>query len=310
MRMTLTARDGFGEALSSVASGGVHESFGAPTSKGYIHAGFLRHRPSGAMLVAVMALILAASGTAIAASAMVKGDKLIKKRSLSGNRLRNHTITGKQVNLKNSARCRMRSRRTAPRMRRTPRPLTARRRRPWHQCDQRDSTRERHECDSGRLLRGHRRHQDVVKHGLAGPHRPPAHDRSVTISGACTTVTGQPDAQTQVATSQANSALDSFASGSKTPFGPSDGHSRSTRGGRRRSATPVGRSQRLRRGALGDGHTYANTFASAGTGLNGHDCTSSAPRSPSAADPRGGGRVPFSGEERVCARRSGAGESS
>jgi len=62
--------------------------------------GFLRHRPSGAMLVAVMALVLAASGTAIAASTLVSGDKLIKKGTLSGNRLRKHTVTGKQVNLR------------------------------------------------------------------------------------------------------------------------------------------------------------------------------------------------------------------
>jgi hypothetical protein len=52
------------------------------------------------MIVALVALVLAASGTAVAAGSLVGGDKLIKKRSLSGNRLRNHTITGKQVNLK------------------------------------------------------------------------------------------------------------------------------------------------------------------------------------------------------------------
>ncbi len=57
-------------------------------------------RPSGAMVVAVIALVFAVSGTAIAASHLVSGDKLIKKRSLSGNRLRNHTLTGKQINLK------------------------------------------------------------------------------------------------------------------------------------------------------------------------------------------------------------------
>ncbi|MEA2212912.1 MAG: hypothetical protein QOF83_2860 [Solirubrobacteraceae bacterium] len=59
----------------------------------------LRRRPSGAMIVAVMALIMAASGTAIAASKLVSGDKLIKRGSLSGSRLRKHTITGTQVNL-------------------------------------------------------------------------------------------------------------------------------------------------------------------------------------------------------------------
>ena len=55
--------------------------------------------PSPAMMVALLALIVALGGTAFAAVAMVKGDKLIKKGSLSGNRLRKHTITGTQVNL-------------------------------------------------------------------------------------------------------------------------------------------------------------------------------------------------------------------
>jgi hypothetical protein len=57
------------------------------------------HRPSPAMIVAVIALVVAASGTAVAASSLVSGDKLIKQRSLSGNRLRNHTLTGRQINL-------------------------------------------------------------------------------------------------------------------------------------------------------------------------------------------------------------------
>jgi hypothetical protein len=60
----------------------------------------LSHRPSPAMVVALTALVIAASGTAIAATKLVKGDKLIAKNSISGNRLKNHTITGTQVNLK------------------------------------------------------------------------------------------------------------------------------------------------------------------------------------------------------------------
>ena len=52
------------------------------------------------MVVAMIALVLAASGTAIAATKLVSGDKLIKKGSLSGNRLRKHTLTGTQINLK------------------------------------------------------------------------------------------------------------------------------------------------------------------------------------------------------------------
>jgi hypothetical protein len=56
--------------------------------------------PSAAMVVACIALIVAASGTAVAAQQMVTGDTLIKPRSLSGDRLRNHTLTGKQLNLR------------------------------------------------------------------------------------------------------------------------------------------------------------------------------------------------------------------
>jgi hypothetical protein len=59
---------------------------------------FARRRPSASMVVAVIALVVALSGTAVAASKLVAGDKLIKVRSLSGNRLRDHTVTGKQVN--------------------------------------------------------------------------------------------------------------------------------------------------------------------------------------------------------------------
>jgi hypothetical protein len=58
-----------------------------------------RRRPSGAMVVAVIALVVAASGTAVAASNEVSGDSLIKKNSLSGNRLKDHTLTGLQIKL-------------------------------------------------------------------------------------------------------------------------------------------------------------------------------------------------------------------
>jgi hypothetical protein len=58
-----------------------------------------RRRPSAAMVVAVIALVVAMSGTAVAASHLVDGDSLIKKASLSGNRLRAHTLTGLQLRL-------------------------------------------------------------------------------------------------------------------------------------------------------------------------------------------------------------------
>lgn len=60
---------------------------------------FWGRKPSAAMVVAMVALGVATSGTAIAASGRVSGDKLIKKGSLSGNRLRSHTLTGKQIDL-------------------------------------------------------------------------------------------------------------------------------------------------------------------------------------------------------------------
>jgi hypothetical protein len=40
------------------------------------------------MIVALVALFFAMSGTAVAASHLVNGDSLIKQHSLSGNRLR------------------------------------------------------------------------------------------------------------------------------------------------------------------------------------------------------------------------------
>jgi hypothetical protein len=58
-----------------------------------------RRRPSAAMLVAIIALVVAASGTAVAASHLVNGDSLIKKDSLSGNRLLNASVTGKKIKL-------------------------------------------------------------------------------------------------------------------------------------------------------------------------------------------------------------------
>jgi hypothetical protein len=58
-----------------------------------------RRRPSAALVVAVIALVVAATGTAVAAGTRVDGDSLIKKGSLSGNRLRDHTLTGLQLKL-------------------------------------------------------------------------------------------------------------------------------------------------------------------------------------------------------------------
>lgn len=57
----------------------------------------LRRSPSPALVISILALVLAASGTAVAASKLVSGNSLIKKNSLSGNRLMNGSVTGKQI---------------------------------------------------------------------------------------------------------------------------------------------------------------------------------------------------------------------
>jgi hypothetical protein len=54
-------------------------------------------RLSPAIVISVIALVVAASGTAVAAGGLVSGNKLIRKDSLSGNRLVNKSVTGTQV---------------------------------------------------------------------------------------------------------------------------------------------------------------------------------------------------------------------
>jgi hypothetical protein len=49
------------------------------------------------MFVAIVALIVAMSGSAIAIQQAQSGDSLIAQRTLSGNRLRLNTVTGKEV---------------------------------------------------------------------------------------------------------------------------------------------------------------------------------------------------------------------
>jgi hypothetical protein len=60
----------------------------------------LQRRPSASMVISLLALVVAMSGTAVAATSLVNGDKLIRRGTLSGNRLRKHTLTGTQINLK------------------------------------------------------------------------------------------------------------------------------------------------------------------------------------------------------------------
>lgn len=54
-------------------------------------------RPSPAIVVALLALFVALSGSAYAVQRLQSGDSLIAQRSLSGNRLRLGTVTGAEV---------------------------------------------------------------------------------------------------------------------------------------------------------------------------------------------------------------------
>jgi hypothetical protein len=63
------------------------------------HAHFSRVRPSAAVVVSLIALVLALSGSALAAGSLRGGDKVIAKHSLSANRLRDHTLSGKQIDV-------------------------------------------------------------------------------------------------------------------------------------------------------------------------------------------------------------------
>jgi hypothetical protein len=57
-------------------------------------------RPSPALVVATLALIVALTGPSFAdVKRLVSGDKLVKKHSLSANRLRQHTLTRTQINM-------------------------------------------------------------------------------------------------------------------------------------------------------------------------------------------------------------------
>jgi len=57
------------------------------------------HKPSPAFAVAILALMVALGGTAVAKFGPFKGDKIIKKSSLSGNRLKNNSVNGKKLKL-------------------------------------------------------------------------------------------------------------------------------------------------------------------------------------------------------------------
>jgi hypothetical protein len=108
-----------------------------------------------------------------------------------------------------------------------------------------------------------------------------------TYTGVCTTASGNPHAQTFVATSQSGSVADSRAdyipsgypsSTSNVSFGPGTGPISVGFGsdldiGQTTSGPHwVGPAEGSDTQLSGDGHTYVNTFASVGTAVDGADC--------------------------------------
>jgi hypothetical protein len=108
-----------------------------------------------------------------------------------------------------------------------------------------------------------------------------------TYTGKCTTVEGNPHAQTFVATSQEGSVADSKAdyipsgypkSTSNVSFGPGTGPisvgfgSDQDIGQLTPGAHWVGPAEGSDTQLSGDGHTYVNTFAAVGTAVDGADC--------------------------------------
>jgi len=205
----------------------------------------LRH-PSPALVISVLALFVALGGTVYAASKI--SGKSIKQGSIPGNRLKKHTLTGKQINLKKLG--------TVPNATNAVEASHA----------TTAGTTEQIKTWSATATIG-----QTVTLLTIGPF---------TYTGDCTT---GPHAQTYVQTSQANSAGDSYAdeSGYETsssqqfPWEPGEklsvgyGSDEHETDGSPQWVGPYDGSDTQ---ISGDGHTFVNTFASVGTKVFGADC--------------------------------------
>lgn len=213
----------------------------------------LVRRPSPSMVVAIIALVFAASGTAIAATKLVNGNKLIKKGTLSGNRLEKHTLTGTQINLNELG--------TVPNAQQAESAVTATN--AMNAVNAENATTATSTNDLRTWFQTASAGQTVQLLTI-GPF---------TFTGACTGTSGDPTAQTEVATSESGSVLNSPGGVNEVPFGPSNGAvtiGATASGTSLAWAGPGSGSESM---LSGDGDTYVNTFASVGTGINGADCT-------------------------------------
>ncbi len=196
-------------------------------------------------MISVLALFVALGGTVYAASKI--SGKSIKPGSIPGNRLKKHTLTGKQINLK-----KLGTVANATNAVSAAHATTA-------------GTTEQIKTWSATASVG-----QTVTLLTIGPF---------TYTGDCTT---GPHAQTYVSTSQANSAADSYAdesgytsSSQQYPFNPGDklsvgyGSDEHQTDGVPQWVGPYDGSDTQ---ISGDGHTFVNTFASVGTQVFGAEC--------------------------------------
>jgi hypothetical protein len=211
-----------------------------------------RLRLSPSLAISVLALFVALGGTVYAASKI--SGKSIKPHSIPANRLKKHSITGNQVNLKKLG--------TVPSATSAANAVHA----------ETAGTSEQIKTWFATASMG-----QTVTLLTIGPF---------TYTGECsesTETTGEPHALTWVGTSQANSAADSYAdeagyttaSSQQYPFNPGEKVSIGYESNEHESdGSPqwVGPYDGSDTQLSGDGHTFVNTFASVGTKVLGAAC--------------------------------------
>jgi len=228
-------------------------------------------RPSPAIVVSVVALLVALGGTAYAGITLGKnsvGSKQLKNNAVTSSKIKNGAVTTKK--LKNGAITSSKintSGLTVPHASSADAATNA--------TNAQNATRA---TSAGSV--------DTMKTWFvtasAGQTVPIMTIGPFTYTGDCTGTASAPHAQTMVTTSQSNSAADSYAGESgytshqKNPWGPSDGalsvgytSSEHSSDGTQQWVGPYDGSDTQ---LSGDGHTYVNTFASVGTKTDGADC--------------------------------------
>jgi hypothetical protein len=207
-------------------------------------------RPSPALAIAVLALFLAMGGTVYAAAGKISG-KTIKPGSIPANRLKKHSVTGHQIDMKKLG--------TVPSANSAVTAASA-----THAASADSATNAGHAAVAASVEQIHpwfttASEGQTVTLMTIGPF---------TYTGECAS---GPEAITYVETSQVHSAADSYEGDSQTPFEPGERLQigEITSGVEAWNGPNDGSDAQL----SGDGHTYVNTNVSVGTGVGGAPCT-------------------------------------